>query len=283
LLKITKKFLTVFLLLLMLTTINFASSSNVVDEMNFLNDSEIDILQEKIDEIKTDYLLELVIVITDNTNSKTSMDFSDDYFDYNDYGIGNERDGILMLINMDARELWLSTSGSKTIDTFAPYIDEMVNFLIPNLKNEDYYTCCNDFLNLTTDKLDSLENTSVPNLESNSSSSNNTDYVNISSLEIEHNETFLDKILNMLKSPIPYVIAIIAGLIPTIIITLSSKGKVTINNRSYETKNSFSLTKNIDRYERSHTSKRKIETNNNSSNSHTSSSGRSHGGGGGSF
>ena len=33
-------------------------------------------------------------------NGKTATKYADDYFDYNGYGLGNEKDGILLLISM---------------------------------------------------------------------------------------------------------------------------------------------------------------------------------------
>src|SRR5690606_28239367 len=34
-----------------------------------------------------------------------------DYFDYNGYGVGSERDGILLLMDFDNREVYISTYG----------------------------------------------------------------------------------------------------------------------------------------------------------------------------
>ena len=69
-------------------------------------------------------------------------------------------------------------------------------------------------------------------------------------------------------------------------VTLRSKKNVTVNNRTYEDKGSFSLTNKQDIFVGENTTRRKIQKqSNNSSHSttHTSSSGSTHGGGGGSF
>jgi len=93
------------------------------------------------------------------------------------------------------------------------------------------------------------------------------------------------RLVKMATSFIPYVLALVLSLIVTIVITVSSKGKITINERTYESVEGFHLTDKRDEYLREIVTKRKIPKNNTSSGggSHTSSSGSSHGGGGGSF
>jgi len=78
------------------------SSKNVKDYLNYLT------AEEKLD---------VVIVITDNTQGKSSRDFADDFYDYNGYGIGTRKSGLLMLVNMQNREIWISTCGDA-IDIF---------------------------------------------------------------------------------------------------------------------------------------------------------------------
>lgn len=90
-------------------------------------------------------------------------------------------------------------------------------------------------------------------------------------------------------SPIVYIIALLISVIATIIASLSNKGKVTINNQTYEEKGSFNIVANNDDYIRQTTSSVRIVSNNSNSSgggrssTHTSSSGRSHGGGGRKF
>ena len=91
--------------------------SNVKDYLDYLTDDEESELQEAIDSVRTGYNLDVVIVITDDTEGKSSKDFADDYYDYNGHGVGSDSSGLLMLINMAEREVWISTTG-KAIDIF---------------------------------------------------------------------------------------------------------------------------------------------------------------------
>jgi uncharacterized protein len=62
---------------------NAASTQNVKDYMNYLSQGEVDELQDEINRIKNTCGLEAVIVITDKTDGKSSMEYADDYYDYN--------------------------------------------------------------------------------------------------------------------------------------------------------------------------------------------------------
>lgn len=58
------------------------------------------------------YAMDVVIVTTNDTNGKSSRRYADDYFDNNGYGVGEDRSGILFLLDFDNTEAYISTSGS---------------------------------------------------------------------------------------------------------------------------------------------------------------------------
>ena len=91
------------------------SSDNVIDTLNYLTQEEVNSLQSTIEEIQDSKNLDLVVVITDNVEGKTSRDYADDYYDYNGYGLDSSYSGALLLVNMYDRETWISTTG-RAID-----------------------------------------------------------------------------------------------------------------------------------------------------------------------
>ena len=46
------------------------------------------------------------------------MEYADDFYDYNGYGMGEKHNGIIMLISMENRDVWFGTTGSA-IKTFS--------------------------------------------------------------------------------------------------------------------------------------------------------------------
>ncbi|OPZ94247.1 MAG: hypothetical protein BWY74_00717 [Firmicutes bacterium ADurb.Bin419] len=264
----------IFILVSILTgTLTYASNpNNVIDNLGYLTESEITELQSRINSIKETYVLDTVIVITDNTEGKSSMVYADDYYDYNDYGLDSKYSGLLMLINMQKREVWISTEG-KAIDIFTDSrIKNMVNNVTNSLSNGNYYDACKIFLN----DVSRYANSGIP--KGQYRAEGDPPYVNA---------TYLDKVLRLMRTWYIYLIALAISIIATAIVSYSSKGKVTIDNRTYEEGGSFALSENSDIYLRETTTRTKIERNSGGgsgrSSTHSGSSGRSHGGGGGRF
>lgn len=254
----------------------FASNPiNVVDNLGFLTTDQIEELQAKIDEIKTNYTLDTVIVFTDNTHGKSSHAYADDYYDYNDYGIDDEYSGILMLVNMQDREVWISTTG-RAIRIFTDArIEKMVNNVTSSLSNKNYFMACNIFI-------DDVINYTKAGVPSNQYSVDRDPSLNY------YNPSYKQKVGRMVKSVYVYIIALVVSLLATFIVTRSSKGDVTISNKTYEEGGSFVLNQNTDQYLTEKTTRTKIQSESSGgssgrSSTHRGSSGRSHGGGGGRF
>ena len=106
-------------LLLLLTvgvlTVGAASTHppRLVDNAGLLSQAEADSLRATLDQYSEELNFDIVVVTTNTLDGKTPRDCADDYFDYNGYGYGANRDGALFLryINGSSKEVWLSTSG----------------------------------------------------------------------------------------------------------------------------------------------------------------------------
>ncbi|MBC7958526.1 MAG: TPM domain-containing protein [Vallitaleaceae bacterium] len=268
-----KKLFGLLTLLVVLSTgsVYAGETKNVIDELDYLSDRELSDLQEVTEDLINTTQLETVIVITADTKGKSSMAFADDYFDYNGYGVGEDHSGLLMLVNMDARELWISTTG-HAIDIFTDErIASMVDDITANLSDEDYMGACQDFLKLVVD----YSERGVP--------SGQYRKEGVTQMA-EINPTYFDNVIALMSNFIVYIIALVIAIIATVVLTMARKGKVTINNLTYEEKGSFTLTNQQDIFLRQTVTQVKIETNNSGgSSTHSGSSGTSHGGGGGKF
>ena len=79
-----KSLICLFIFLITLSPINVKATEtkNIKDYLNYLSEPEVQQLQGSIDEIANKYNLDTVIVITDNTEGKTSMEYADDFYDY---------------------------------------------------------------------------------------------------------------------------------------------------------------------------------------------------------
>ena len=134
-----------------------AAKDLVVDQADLFTDSEESQLQASADELGAKYSMDIVIVTTNEAGGKTPMEYADDYFDYNGYGVGENRDGILMLIDFDndPRTVWISTRGSGIDYLTDARIEGILDDMFANDKmaNGDYYGAAQAFLSSTSDIL----------------------------------------------------------------------------------------------------------------------------------
>lgn len=110
----------------------------LVDQADLLTEEEEANLLEKLDEISERQNCDVVVATVNSLEGKTAEAFADDTYDYNGYGFGETRDGILLLISMEERDWWLSTCGEGiTIFTDAG-LDYIAEKFTPMLSNEKY-------------------------------------------------------------------------------------------------------------------------------------------------
>lgn len=89
----------------------------VVDQADLFSARDEEALTQRAAEISDRYQVNLVVVTADSarlsedTRDKSAAawarDYADDFFDYHQYG----EDGVLMLISLDPRQVWISTTG----------------------------------------------------------------------------------------------------------------------------------------------------------------------------
>ena len=238
-----------------------ANVNPVVDDAKLLSQDEAQKLREDIENFREKYNMDAVIVTSKDLEGKSTMDYADDYYDYNGYGLGDNKSGILLLIDMDDRKIWISTSGDA-IEYFTDNrIESIINDISKYLSDEEYFDACNIFLNNIQYYIDS----GIPEGQYTYS-------------EEEHT---LKIVLIALG-----VAAIVAG-VTCIVVVNSYKNSKSVSSINYIDNNSIVFTKRRDIFVNTFTTKTKIERNNssggNGSSTHRSSSGNTHGGGGGSF
>ena len=119
----------------------------VVDDAKLLSQDEAQKLREDIENFREKYNMDAVIVTSKDLEGKSTMDYADDYYDYNGYGLGDNKSGILLLIDMNDRKIWISTSGDA-IEYFTDNrIESIISDISKYLSDAEYFDACNIFLN----------------------------------------------------------------------------------------------------------------------------------------
>ena len=83
----------------------------IADWAELLSESEEAELSDRLDEISERQKFDIVIVTLDSLEGADIVAYADDFFDYNGYGFGEGKDGILFLSSMEERDWCISTSG----------------------------------------------------------------------------------------------------------------------------------------------------------------------------
>ncbi len=255
-----------FMLMTMLLTVPaFAYEERVFDEAGLLSEEEITQINEQIDSIRNTYQCDVVVVTTNDSEGKAAMAYADDYYDYNEFGIGDEHDGIILTINMDIREYWVSTCGQAILWFSDQEIESMKSTVQSYLADGDYGDGIIAWLGDVEYELK---------------------YDDGSGYIIEETNPFIDA-LGILPQAL-IVGLILAVIIIIILIQICRTAVPPALANDYLEKDQVKISKREDLFLRSHTTSVKLQTESSSgggggSHSHSSSSGRSHGGGGGKF
>lgn len=125
-----------------------AGKKSVIDDAELIKASDEKELDKKIKNIQKDKF-DVVILTVKSLDGKSAQDYADDYYDNNDYGLDNEKSGVLFLVSKGDRKYHISTKGAG-IKAFTDYgIGRIKEEIKPYLSDGDYFDACDEFLNIT--------------------------------------------------------------------------------------------------------------------------------------
>lgn len=120
------------------TAIAAGDIMRIVDGADLLSDNEEAELSDILDEISERQQVDVVVVTVDSLEGASAVEYADDFYDYNGYGYGAERDGILFLIGMEERDWCISTEGfgiTAVTDAGGEYMAEK---FLPYMSDGEY-------------------------------------------------------------------------------------------------------------------------------------------------
>lgn len=269
-----------FLMCSLCTLALAADEPRLVDNADLLTDYEEEELIALLDEISERQEFDVVIVTEESLGGTSPMVYADDYFDYNVYGYGENRDGALLLLAMDERDWYISTHGYGITAITDAGREEMADEFVPYLSDGEYCEgfktfalLCDEFVTDARERETDADATPYPSDVPNYYDSYYGGYTVFDELEFIH-----------------YFWVILAGFIVALIVVGCMKRKLKSVRRqpgasSYVRPDSMVLTAQNDIFLYSHVSRvpRPKDTGSGGSSTHTSSSGATHGGGGGKF
>ena len=234
-----------------LTTPAIDATEKVYDFADLFTDEEEQQLYTKITNYINEYNLDLAVVTIDE-NNKTPREYADDFYDYNDF---NQQGGILFLIDMDNRKIYMSTTG-QAIKMYNDYrINTALDEVYTYMSDEEYYEGTSSYI----DKISNYAKEGIP-------TSNKEEKSLTSSI-------FMSLLIGLIGTAI----------IMAILIFKNKMVRKATTAREYLNKNSIKIQNMGEILISSNTTKHEIDHSSSGSSTHTGSSGSSHGGGGHSF
>lgn len=240
-----------------------AEKPRLVDGADLLNTSEAQNVEAALNEVSERQNFDVVIVTVDSLDGASPMAYADDYFDYNGYGMGKDRDGALLLIAMESRDWWISTRGYG-ITALTDYgIDYIGDQIVGTLGEGEYESAflsfaayCDDFVRQAR--------TGKP---------------------YDTNNAFREPFDWTGKLLISFVVALVIALIAVGSMTRKMKSvRAKESAADYTVAGSLSVSRSHEQFLYRNVSRTaRAQSSGGGSSTHSSSSGASHGGGGGKF
>ncbi len=269
-------------------------AQRVFDDADLLSESEEQVIQEEIEKRIEKLSLDIIVVTTDDAYGKSAEAYADDYYDEHGFGYGDSYGpGILCLIDMDNREVHLSTAG-QAIAQFTDWeINQMLDEIYYWLAEGRWYDACVAFVEQVDEYADNDE------------TAQNGYYDKDTDTFVEYTEAELKAIrrkaaIAQILSPGSILsklgIAMVIGAVSVLIMCINVNRNKVPGGRVYMKAGSDQIRQRYDHKTNTTVTKRHIPRNNTSSGTrsgggsgvghssvHRSSSGRSHGGGGRKF
>lgn len=247
-----KYILVLFLMFVGINNINaFDTSLKVYDYAQVLSIEEEEKLKKEIDLFIANHNMDMALVTVKYHEKIDTMNYADDFYDYNGFGIGSNNDGLIFVIDFTFgyTDIWMSTTG-KAINL---YTDARIDSILDSVsfkKNRGYYEMLDTFIE----------------------ESNYYANIGISSYNNESKINFKNIIIISLVIP---------SIIILILILKNKMIKAAITASHYLIKDSVIINKRSDKFITTHTTSVRInDSSSGGSSTHSGSSGISHGGGG---
>ena len=92
-----------------------AARGDVYDQAGLFNGIEADQLLGKAEELSEKWERDFVVVTASDTEGKSAREYADDFYDEKGYGTTGKNSGVLFLVDMEHRVMYVSTFGDMQL------------------------------------------------------------------------------------------------------------------------------------------------------------------------
>jgi len=146
----TKKIVSIALALLLCLAISVtafaAGAPRLYDGADLLTAAEESALQSRLDSASAQYQVEFVVALVDTTGGITADEYISRYYDENSFGLGQRRDGVMLLVAMEERDYRILSNGLGADAVTLDEIDRIGDNVASYLSDGDYAEAVQTFI-----------------------------------------------------------------------------------------------------------------------------------------
>jgi uncharacterized protein len=135
------------------TSVPEETELRLIDEADLLDDSEESELLETLNTVSEKQECDVIVVTVSSLNGQTATRYANNYYDEHEYGYGDNKDGILLLVAINDRQWAISTYGyglTAFTDDGQEYISDKFSSYLTDGEYykafDKYASLCDDFL-----------------------------------------------------------------------------------------------------------------------------------------
>ncbi|WP_125143136.1 TPM domain-containing protein [Clostridium transplantifaecale] len=119
----------------------YAGEQRVFDNGGLFDKEEKEALEQTLASFHDEWQMELGIMTTDDAGGKSTERLADDFYDRNGLGVGSDHSGALFVIDMDNREIHVSTLGRMADYLTDERIEKVLDAAYGYVSDGDYAGC----------------------------------------------------------------------------------------------------------------------------------------------
>ncbi len=140
-------FLLIVILMLMVPVTYAFAASGVYDDAGLFYETELTALQEELNSLTEQTGWDVAVVTTDDAKGKTSMAYADDFYEELDYG----DNGVIYLIDMDNREIYISATGAASECLTDVRMDNIFDSAVSYASQGSFYKAVSTEISMTSE------------------------------------------------------------------------------------------------------------------------------------
>lgn len=128
---------------------NDEKQQRVFDQARLLSEQEVLQLEEEVHKISQQIKMDVVVVTTADAEGKSVREFADDFYIEGNFGAGSKYSGVLFLIDMEHREIYINAVGQMARILTDQRRELILDAVYPAISQEDYHQAISQFLSET--------------------------------------------------------------------------------------------------------------------------------------